>query len=760
MNMTIFPLHFIHASSDYSTLKHHVPAPYFRRAFEVNASIKDAKLQICGLGFYELHINGANITKGFLAPYRSNHDHYVYVDEYNVASQMKQGKNVIAVLLGNGMQNPSGGSIWNFDKAAWRSSPQLSFELHLEYENGEKDIIVSDELTRTAPSPILYDDLFLGEYYDARKELEGWDTVKYDDNSWNFAKSAMAPRGEARIGEAEPLKVRQEIQPISITECDGGYIYDFGVNTAGVCRLAIENSVEGQKILLQHCEVLVEGKPFFDGIRFDYMGNHDPFQEDIYYCSGKKEESYTPHFTYHGFRYVYVTGVMPEQAKPSLLTYLEICTDLKTAGSFTCSDEIANLIQEATMRSDYSNFHYFPTDCPQREKNGWTADAALSAEQMLLNLTPEKSYREWMRNIYKAMNEKGQIPGIIPTTGWGYEWGNGPAWDNVIVYIPYYTYKYRGDRVILEECATPLMRYLTYLYTKLDENHLVEYGLGDWCQAKKIGADFGTPLVVTDTIMTIDIAKKAEFIYDVLGMQEQKAYAKALADKVTMAFREHLIDKESLIVKGDTQTAQAMALYYGMFTEEERPVAFAHLLKQIEREDEHMAVGVLGGRVLFRLLAENGQADLAYHMITRTDFPSYGNWIVRGATTLWETFFEEGGRILSMNHHFWGDISAWFYYYPGGLRFNPTGRDIHHVDVEPIFIEKLDNAKISYHSPDGVIEISWNRIEGGVNLCVNVPEVISGSIRLAEGYVFEDDTSVCHLKTCNYKIMKSERRQL
>lgn len=760
MNVTVFPLHFINAGSDYSTVEHHVPAPYFRRIFEVNDNVKCAKIQICGLGFYELHINGTDITKGFLAPYRSNHDHYIYVDEYDVSSQMKQGKNVIAVLLGNGMQNPSGGSIWDFDKAAWRSSPQVSFELHLEYEDGEQEVIISDKMTKTAASPILYDDLHLGEYYDARKELEGWDTVAYNDSCWEFAKSVTAPRGEARIGEAEPLKIRQEIQPISITECDGGYIYDFGINTAGVCRLTIEDSTEGQKVLLQHFEVLVHEKPFFDGIRFNYMGNHDPFQEDIYYCSGKKEESYTPHFTYHGFRYVYVTGIKPEQAKPSLLTCLEICTDLKTAGSFTCSDEIANRIQEATVRSDYSNFHYFPTDCPQREKNGWTADAALSAEQMLLNLTPEKSYREWMRNIYKAMNEKGQIPGIIPTTGWGYDWGNGPAWDNVIVYIPYYTYKYRGDRTILEECATPLMKYLTYLYTRLDEHNLVEYGLGDWCQAKKIGADFDTPLVVTDTIMTIDIARKAQFIYEVLGMQEQQTYAKALADKVTMAFREHLIDKESLIVKGDTQTAQAMALYYGMFTEEEQPVAYAHLLKQIEREDEHMAVGVLGGRVLFRLLADNGQADLAYHMITRTDFPSYGNWIVRGATTLWETFFEEGGRILSMNHHFWGDVSAWFYYYPGGLRYNPTGKDIHHVDIEPQFIETLEDAKIFYQAKDGEVQISWCRVKDDINLCIIVPDVVYGSIKLPKGYAFEDNSSVKDLKSGSYTIIKTERSLL
>lgn len=754
MSETMFPLHFINAGSKYSTLEEYVAAPYFRRVFEISKEIRDAKIQICGLGFYELHVNGVDITKGHLAPYRSNHDHYVYVDAYDVEANMKLGRNVIAILLGNGMQNAQGGSIWEFDKAPWRTSPQVSFELHLEYLDGEKEVIVSDALTRVHPSPIIFDDLHLGEYYDASAEIEGWDMPEYDDSQWDYAKQTAAPRGEARISEAESLKVHREIMPISITECDGGYIYDFGVNTAGVCRLCVDDGTKGQTIRLQHFEVLHDGKPFFDGIRFDYMGNHDPFQEDIYYCAGRSKECYTPHFTYHGFRYVYVTGITREQARSSLLTYLEIYSDIKKIGSFECSDDIANRIQEATVQSDISNFHYFPTDCPQREKNGWTADAALSAEQMLLNLTTEKSYREWMRNIYKAINEEGKIPGIIPTTGWGYDWGNGPAWDSVLVYIPYYTYRYRGDEIILKECAIPLMRYLTYLYTRLTEDDLVEYGLGDWCQARKIGADFDTPLVVTDTIMTIDIARKAEFIYEVLGMKEAEEYAKTLADRVTEAFRKHLIDPDSLIVKGDTQTAQAMALYYGMFTENEREEAFAHLLQQIERDDEYMAVGVLGGRVIFRLLADNGKADLAYHMIARPDFPSYGNWIVRGATTLWETFFEEGGRILSMNHHFWGDVSAWFYYYPGGLHFNPTGKDIHHIEIAPCFIDKLEHARVTHLSPDGEIIVCWKREGRGICLYIQVPNDAHGHITLTQEWCFEEGDTVRELRTGVYKIKK------
>lgn len=748
----MFPINFIHAESDYSTLEKWVPAPYFRRTFQVREGLKIAKIVICGLGFYELHINGENVTKGYLAPYRSNHDHYIYFDQYDITQKLQLGKNVAAMVLGNGMQNPLGGYIWELDKAPWRSSPQVSYEISLEYEDGKTVQILSDENTKTKSSPIVFNDLHWGEYYDARLETEGWDEIELDDTEWENAKPVSAPRGEPRIADVEPLVVRNELLPLSITECDGGYIYDFGVNTAGLCRLTIEGK-KGQKILLQYFEALVDGKPHFDNFRYGYGGFVDRFQEDEYYCSGKGTEIYTPHFTYHGFRYVYVSGITAEQATRSLLICLEISSDIRANGSFQCSDEMANEIQEATVRSDYSNFYYFPTDCPQREKAGWTADAAISVEQMLLNLAPERSLHEWMKNVYKALNEHGTIPGIVPTAGWGYEWGNGPAWDSVLVYVPYYVYKYRGNKKMLEDCAIPLMRYLTHLYASLDEKDLMEIGLGDYCQAKRLGSDCDTPLIVTDTIMTAEIARKAEFIYDVLGLAEQKAYATALRERVTKAFRKHLIDAETLEIRGDTQTCYAMALYYGMVMEEEREKVFTHLLEAIEREEGHIGTGVLGGKVIFRVLSENGRSDLAYNMITRPDFPSYGNWIVRGATTLWESFFaEDGGRMQSLNHHFWGDVSAWFYYYPGGLRFNPTGKDITHVDIKPHFIDALVNAEVSHQAPDGEIRISWKRTEGNIILEIKVPDIMCGKIELPMGYVFIDNVSVTDLKSGVFEI--------
>ena len=745
-----FPLNFIKATEDYTTFEKHVPAPYFRRSFDLDKIPEAACLLITGLGYYEVYINGENITKGYLAPYRSNIDDYIYYDKYDIKDKLKTGKNTLGIILGNGIKNGLGAFIWDFEKARFRGAPETAFSIELNYGGEEKQFIVSDSETLTAPSPIIFDDLHFGEYYDARLELPGWNLPEFDDSAWKPALKAETPRGDAKLCEADPIKVIRTIKPVSVTECDGSYIYDFGVNTAGLCTLKI-NGEAGQKILLRYFETLVDGKPYFRNNRFH---DEDRYQEDEYYLSGNGEEEYTPRFTYHGFRYVFVTGITAEQATKDLLTYLEMSSLSETAGKFSCSDEVINKIEEATVRSDTSNFYYFPTDCPQREKNGWTADASLSAEQLLLNLRPEKSYKEWMRSIYKALKDNGQLPGIVPTGGWGYHWGNGPAWDNVIINLPYYTYIYRGDTEMLKELSIPLMRYLNYLLSRLDEKGLIAIGLGDWCPPGLGEDDYETPLVVTDTILTFDIAQKAAFVYDVLGEEPQKQFALALSEKVKRAFRDNLLDKETGAVYGNTQTGQAMAIFYGMLEKDEKPKAFDLLLKYIDDADGHFKTGVLGGRVIYRVLAENGKIDLAYNMIVRPDYPSYGNWIKRGATTLWEAFHPENGRILSLNHHFWGDVSAWFYIYLAGIRVNPTGRDTSNVDIKPIFPEKLDSVDAYHDTPHGRIAVKWVKNGGEITLEIEAADKLRGIIAAPDGYKFKGGETEKALTTGKYIMVK------
>ncbi len=730
-----FPKHFIAAGKEMCTFEQYVPAPYLRKEFELAREAEAAELLICGLGFYRLFINGTEITKGFLAPYISNPDQMLYYDRYEIAEQLKPGKNVIGVMLGNGMQNCFGGYVWDFEKALWRSAPKMA--LCCTITAGEETLsIESDESFLTHPSPIYFDDLRCGEYYDARNEVPGWNLPDCDLSGWTPAIPAETPRGEAVISQAEPIVITGEIKPVSIQKQQGGYLYDFGVNCAGLARLTIQGKA-GQEISLEHGEYLKDGELQLKNIQFVPDGY---VQKDIYICKGGELETYLPSFTYHGFQYVLVKGITEEQATEDLLTYVVMNSDLKQMGDFSCSDETANLLQKFTLRSDLANFYYFPTDCPHREKNGWTGDAVLSAEQMLLNLNPEKSFREWMKNICKAQTDDGVIPSIVPTGDWGY--GLDPAWDAVVVYLPYFTYLYRGEVQMLWESRTAIFRYLDYISRARNQKGLVEQGLGDWCHPGRKEDLYKCPAVVTNTIMCMDISKKAAKLFDVLGQDLQKEFAQKLYCEFREAIRRYLVDFSTMTVLGDCQTAQAMSIFYGVFEPGEQAAAFDVLLSQIERANNHMDTGVLGGRVLFHVLSAFGEADLAYTMITQKTFPSYGNWVARGATALWEDFHSEDcPRVNSKNHHFWGDISAWFIKEVAGIHLNPYEEDCNELHIKPNFVGQLDHAQAYHIAPAGKISVSWKREGKEIMLSVSVPDTMTGRILLPSGWTFSDGKS-------------------
>jgi len=737
-----FPNQFIAATIEYTTLEQHVPAPYFRKLFEIpnNQQIKAAALTITGLGFYRVFVNGIEVTKGALAPYISNPDHIVYYDCYDVSTYLSSGKNVLGILLGNGFNNNPGGHIWDFDKAPWRSAPKTALRLEITMDDHSVMIIESDESFRTSPSPIIFDDYRCGEYYDARLEQPGWNTAEFDDSNWGFAFRVPSPRGVPRLCSAEPITVHSEIKPVSITPQDDGFLYDFGVNFSGVCRLCIEG-YPGQKVIMYHGEYAKNGKLVLDNIRFNQMSDmqKDMVQKSIYICKGQGKEEYTPSFVYNGFRYVLVKGISKKQATPELLTYLVMHSKLTERGGFSCSDDTANKLQAMVRRSDLSNFYYFPTDCPHREKNGWTGDAALSCEHMLLNLAPENSFREWIRNICKAQNEQGALPGIIPTAGWGFAWGNGPAWDCALVYLPYFVYRYRGDKTILQEASTSIFRYLHYLTTRMDSRGLLEIGLGDWCS---IGGTPKSPLIFTDSVISMDICRKASSIFEVLGMTAQQEFAMKLYQKLRTSIRKYLIDFSTMTAIGNCQTSQAMAIYYDVFDEAEKQQAFQVLLKCIEEADNHMDVGILGGRVLFHVLSAFGKSDLAYSMIVRPDFPSYGYWVSQGSTTLWESFHLPDENVDSFNHHFWGDISGWFIQWILGIQLNPYFNDLKEIKICPQFITNLSYAEGYHEGPDGKISISWTREnEEKIILKVSIPKAMHGQIILPNDWKFPNGTS-------------------
>ncbi len=658
-------------------------------------------------------------------------------------------------ILGNGFANQDISS-WEFARAPFRSSPKLAMTLAVTADNGEVRI-TSDETFRVSESPILFDMYRLGVIYDARKEEAGFSTPDFDDMAWAFATIANAPKGKIIPSRAVPIKIREELKPCRIErqsdfyylhskdgqpmkECyiSDGWLYDFGVNTAGVCRLKIKGEC-GQKITVRHGETLRDGLFHIDTtltIKEDTPKLIGYFQSDVYYLKGGEEEIFFPSFTYHGFRYAFIEGITPEQATEELLSCAVFNTELPRRSHFECSDATINELYEMTLRADMSNFHHFPTDCPHREKNGWTGDASVSAHQLLLAFNCVETLSVWLENAKYAQTDEGQLPGIIPTATWGYAWGSGPAWDAAIINIPYYIYRYDGRTDVISENADMIEKYLHYIAARRDERGLVACGLGDWCQPREDGEPIASPLEFTNSVQVLEMARKSAFMFDVIGRGEASAYARQLEEEMRSAIREHLIDPEGTIAAGMCQTSQALALRFGLFTGEERDKAYARLVDMIEAKEGHVYCGMIGLRHIFHVLFENGDSELALKMITREDAPSYGNMIKRGGTPLFESLMPNEFNA-SENHHFYGDILHLFISKLAGIRVNPTLSNINSAVITPTVSESISYACASYDFACGTLSVKWEKINGTrIRLTAVVPAGTDVKINY-RGYILQ-----------------------
>lgn len=739
----------------YSTYEKNVPAPLFRKSFELKSVPERAEILICGLGFYDLFVNGKKITKGYLAPYISNSDHICYYDKYDLKEYLNIGENVVGVMLGDGHQNNKT-AVWDFVNNNINSAPLLSLTLEIESNKDTIHFEADDFVCKKGP--ILFNDLRSGVFYDARLLEDGWNEPNFVEKDWHKPISGIyKPRGKQKICEAEPIKVSKELKPVSITkgelepyvathgsvveflkvitpfetsaELKGGYIYDFGENNAGTLRLKIKGE-KGQKISLQCGEQLVDGKLSYSNIGFYPDGF---VQRDIYYLKGEGEEIFEPMFTYHGFRYVYVSGITEEQATKDLLTYLVMSSDLEKRGDFKCSDNVANKIYEIAQRSDISNFYYIQTDCPHREKNGWTGDASMSAEHIIMTLGAENSWREWLNNIRLTQKEDGQLPGIVPTDHWGYDWGNGPAWDSIIFNLPYMAYKYRGETKIIEENATAMLRYLEYVSRKRDEKGIVAIGLGDWLPVVRNdgGKQSDASLGFTDSVMVLDMCRKGSQMFEAINLPMHKAFAQKLGEEILEAIRKEYIDFDTYVVDNRYQTTQAMAIFYNVFKEEEKEKAF-EVLKEIIKEDNYsVTTGFLGLRVIFHVLSNFGEEELAYKMITKPEFPSYGYWVEKGETTLLESFFEYDEYFCqSKNHHFFGDVENWLMSCPGGIKVQNENT----VKISPKFIKSINWCEATHKMKNGEIKTHWDRKENEIVLKVENTGNVQYTLELDKKY--------------------------
>lgn len=692
------------------------PAPQFRKSFSFSKEIAQARLYISGIGYNVPYINGKKVGDHVLDAAFTRYDKTVLYTTYDVTGNLQPGENVLGVVLGNGWYNLSTKAVWGFDHAPWRDNPTLKAQLEIVFQDGSRQTVSSDKSWKVAPGPIVFNSIRQGEFYDARKETPHWNTAEFNDEKWFQPVEVNGPSGKLKSQMIQPIKIVETITPKKITEPKTGlYVFDLGRNIAGFAQLKI-SAAAGTEITLRY------GERLFDDGTVDQrdVAQHvagGVVQTDKYTCKGKGIEIWHPSFVYHGFQYIEVSG-LPGKPVPETITGMVIHSAFESAGSFQCSNDLFNKIQQNALVSYKSNFTGYPTDCPQREKNGWTADAHLAAELGLYNFKAQNGYEKWLGDITDEQLPSGELAAIVPSSGWGYFWGNGPAWDNAMVLIPWYLYQYNGDKHILEQMYPNIKRYVDYLSSKT-KNHIITFGLGDWAPAKT-----KTPAEITSTAYYYIDAVLLSKMAGIFGHQaDQKKYAD-LANEIKQAFNKSYYKGNGIYDEG-SQTSLACALYQGM-TDDQSDQTVNALLSAIHQNGDKLDCGILGTKYLLHALSDNGHSDVAYKIVNQRSFPGWGYWIDQGATTLWEQW----NGTESRNHAMFGDVSAWFYKNLAGIAPNSDQPGFKKSSFRPYFAPDLKWVKADHQSMYGEIKASWERKNNSIYYNVAIPSNTTGEVIL------------------------------
>ncbi len=703
------------------------PAPIFRKEFFVRKNVRRARIYITGLGYFYLSLNGKKVGDHELDPVKSRYDRRVYYLTFDITDMLRTGQNAAGVMLGTGWYNMHTKAVWGFGQAPWRARPRMLCRIEIEYKDGRTEKIVSNGTWKVSTGPVVFDGIRNGETYDARLEKPGWDTPGYDDSDWKPAAAVAGPGGEMSAQMLPPIRTTRTLGPRSVQAVKPGvWVFDFGQNIAGKLQISL-NAPAGTTIRLKQGERLYE-----DGTvqqkeiaRFIKSGE---LQTDTYICKGEGQEQWEPRFVYHGFQYVEVHG-LPGRPTKDFMHARVLNTDLESAGRFECSKELFNQIQHCTRWSFTGNYHGIPTDCPHREKIGWTGDAHLVAETGLFNYDMAAAYSKWLRDFRDEQRENGDLPGIVPTSGWGYQHGGneayrdlgyGPQWEGAFVILPWTVYVYTGDTKILKDNYRGFCRYLDHL-TRHAEGGLILFGIDDHAPARtKTGAgDFATGFYY-------QIARIVSQTAALLGHSDDAARYERLAESIAAAFNRHLFDAKTGTYGSGSQTAQSAPLYFGMAPPDHRERVLQNLVANVKKHNDHLDTGVVGTKFLINSLVEHGRAGVAYRIISQTTFPGWGDWMRKGANTLWQKW-DDG---MSRNHIMFGDISAWMFKYIGGLQPDPDAPGFKHFFIAPHFFHDLSWADAEHHSPYGTIRCAWRRNGGEIEMEVVVPVNSSATIKL------------------------------
>jgi alpha-L-rhamnosidase len=690
-----------------------------RKEFSVGGAIKRARVYICGLGYYELRLNGRKVGNHVLDPAWTTYDKRVLYVAYDVTPYLRPGQNAVGVILGNG----------------WFKSKIFLLQMNIEFEDGSSMYVVSDTSWRATDGPIVEDSIYNGETYDARLETPGWDRPGFEDGSWKPVTEVPAPKGVLSAQMMPPIRVVDTIVPFAMTNPRPGvYVFDMGQNLSGWARLRVSGP-RGTDVRLRFAEILYD----------DGMINQENLRsaraEDHYILKGEGEEVWEPRFTYHGFRYVEMTGY-PGTPRLDTLRGRIVHSAVTPVGSFACSKPVLNGIQRLVIWGQKTNLHSIPTDCSQRdERMGWMGDAQVTAEEAIMNFDMAAFYTNFIRDIRDVQDEKGQITDTVP-----HIWGSrpaDPAWGTAYPLLCWYMYLYYGDTRILEENYEGLKKYVEYLRSR-SENGLVKFShYGDWVAVEKCpGAIVSSFYYYYDVRILADTAR-------LLGKAQDAAAYDKLSAEIRAAFHREYYNPKTGDYADGTQTANTLALFLDLAPRGVRGRVWGRLFDNVVyRNDSHLTTGIMGTKYIMELLSRQGNSDLAYDIACKTDYPSWGAMIANGATTFWELWQKrEGPSMNSHNHPMFGSVGSWLYKALAGINLGAAATGFEEILFEPAMVRDLRHASGSIRTMRGEVSCSWSRADRRVRVEVAVPvgstaEVVIPKFKLRNVKVTENGKAV------------------
>ncbi|MHC4438706.1 MAG: family 78 glycoside hydrolase catalytic domain [Planctomycetota bacterium] len=708
------------------------PAPLFRKEFALTKPVKQARLYITGLGYYQASMNGGRIGDHRLDPGWTRFSKRVYYSTYNVTGQLQDGQNCLGVTLGNGWYNPMPLRMWghkNLREHVPVGRPRFISQLHIRYTDGSTESICSDEHWKVTQGPILRNSIYLGEIYDARKEIADWDKPGFDDSAWSKACLAKESMGRLQAQPLEPIKVTATVKPVAMTEPKKGvYIVDMGQNFGGWARFTF-NVPEGTEITMRYGELLYENgtlnlmtsvcgqikrkKPTADG------SPPIAWQADTYIARGGGPETYTPLFTFHAFRYVEITGL---PARPSLddVEGLRMNSAVEPVGSFSCSNDLFNRIQTMCQWTFLSNLFGVQSDCPHRERFGYGGDLVTTSDAFMLNYDMANFYAKVARDWHDSALSDGMLTDTAPSVGIQY---CGVGWAMAHPHLQVQLYRYYGDRRIIEEQYATSKRWLE-LVRGQNADHIVRQGLHDHeALEKEESPAMITPLYCESARMLSRLAR-------ILEKEEEADEYDRLAENIRKAYIEKFLAAGTGVVVSGIQSVQAFALFLNMLPAEERPAALAHLVRDItDKHNGHLTTGIFGTRYMLDVLSRERRAEVVNDMVNLGDFPGWGYMLEQGATTLWE-HWKFSDNTFSHNHPMFGSVSQWFYNWLGGIEPTVDAVGFDKFTFQPQFLEGLDWVRCRYRSVRGPITCNWKRQGDRAAMDLHVPVNTSATLIL------------------------------